>query len=134
MRGRQVTGIAVIAAFAVFAAIFGTAATLGGVESDGLGAGQTSVLACDNDGVSTSYTVVGLVVTEINVGGIAADCKTGMLSIAVVGIGGITLTTVGPVQIPDDGTGNEATMALGLTSLVTATDVTGVKILIVGSR
>lgn len=134
MRSRQVIVIAVVTALAVFAAVSGTAASLGGVEPDALGAGQSSVLACDEDGVSTSYTVVGLAVTQINISGIAADCKTGMLSVAVTTIGGITLATIGPTQIPDNGTQSDATMVLGLTSLVTAVDVTGLKILIVGSR
>ncbi len=47
--------------------------------------GETAVGACDNDGVSTSYTygstrTNGVKVTAVQVSGIAADCANGTVS------------------------------------------------------
>jgi hypothetical protein len=70
--------IGLIAGTAVFAAVFGAAATLNGITTENLGAESTTVAACDPDGVSTSYTVAfgatEYEVTEVTVSGIADTC------------------------------------------------------------
>jgi hypothetical protein len=70
--------IGFIAGTAVFAAVFGAAATLGGITTEDVGADSTTVAACDLDGVTTNYTVVfgatEYEVTEVTVSGIAAAC------------------------------------------------------------
>ena len=70
--------IGLIAGTAVFAAVFGAAATLGGITTEDLGADSNTVASCDTGGVDTSYTVVysgtEYEVTEVTVSNIAAAC------------------------------------------------------------
>ena len=67
--------VALAVAAIVFGSVFAVAASLG-VTSDTLGAGGASVVSCDTDGVTTSYSTVydasipGYKVTTVTVNGI----------------------------------------------------------------
>lgn len=104
-----------------------SAAGLGGVNSDELGAGVGVVASCNNDGVDVSYTTAftggEYVVTEVQVSNIDATCDGQTLS--------LTLTD----GASDIGSGY-ATVAGGSATLTgfnaTAEDVTNVAIVIAG--
>jgi hypothetical protein len=124
--------IGLIGATAVFAAVFGAAASLGGITTEDLGADNTSVVSCDTDGVTTSYAVAydgtagGYKVSSVTVSGIASTCEGQKLNVAVQT--GATATS-----------GTEATIGVGETSKTVsfgsgplAEDVTGVHVAIQG--
>jgi hypothetical protein len=133
MRSRKVILIAAIGALAAFAAVYGTANTLGGIDSEQLGAGSATVASCDSNGVTTSYTLSGSDVTAVTVSGIADLCETGAISIAVTGASG-TLAQRGPLTIPADGDLLDTSVEFTLASPISAGLVTGVNVVIVGSR
>ncbi|MCP4435994.1 MAG: hypothetical protein GY812_10965 [Actinomycetia bacterium] len=66
-----------------------SAATLGGLGSSGLGADDTVVASCDNDGVTIDYTVVydatdgRFEVDSADISGIAAACVGQTLDVAL---------------------------------------------------
>ncbi len=78
-------GAAVLMAFVLTA----SAATLGGLGSSGLGADDTVVASCDNDGVTIDYTVVydatdgRFEVDSADISGIAAACVGQTLDVAL---------------------------------------------------
>lgn len=73
--------LAVAAGTAAFAAVVGSAATLGGITSDDLGADTSVVASCDTDGITVDYTTsydatAGLYeVTGVELGGIDEGCN-----------------------------------------------------------
>jgi hypothetical protein len=67
---------------ASFYAITGHAASLS-AASNSLGSGKSSVTGCDPDGVSMVQVLTGNNVTSVTVGGIAAACAAGSLSVTV---------------------------------------------------
>lgn len=100
MKKRLLVGCVV--ATAVFAAVFGAAATMG-LTPDGLGANNAGVSACDGNGVTTSYantwdaTDNRYEVTNVTVKGVADTCdgltlKVTLASAANADIGNGTMT------------------------------------------
>lgn len=79
MRKRMIYGL--LAAVTVFGAVAASAASLGGITTDTLGADNAAVSACDTDGVTTAYTeayeaaVPGYEVGTVTVGSIADACN-----------------------------------------------------------
>ena len=122
--------IGLIAGSAVFAAVFGAAASIGGVSSTSLGAGNTTVASCDTDGVSTSYAVAfdaaGYKVSTVTVSGIAAGCSGKTLSVQLVDANGAL--TNGAVSGAVDATSETLTLTGG----PLASSVTGVHVVING--
>lgn len=122
--------IGLIAGSAVFAAVFGAAASLGTVGSSTLGAGNTDVSSCDSDGVSTTYAVAfdaaGYKVSSVTVNGIAAGCSGKSLSIQLVDANGAL--TGGAVSGLVDATSETLTLTGG----PLASSVTGVHVVING--
>jgi hypothetical protein len=90
-----------------FGAVFGSAASLGGLSSDTLGAGASVVASCDTDGVGVTYTraydssgTPGYKVTAVTVTGVADTCDGQTLSVTLtdsgnsaVGAGSTTIPT-----------------------------------------
>ena len=77
------TMIGLAAAFAL-----ATAAAAGlDVAGGGIGAGTATVATCDPDGFSVSFTTLGGDVTAVSVGGIAAACVGGELSVTLTSSG-----------------------------------------------
>jgi hypothetical protein len=100
MKKRLLVGCVV--ATAVFAAVFGAAATMG-LTPDGLGANSAGVSACDSNGVTTSYantwdaTDNRYEVTSVTVKGVADTCdgltmKVTLASVANADIGNGSMT------------------------------------------
>lgn len=122
--------IGLIAGSAVFAAVFGAAASLGGVSSTSLGAGNTTVAPCDADGVTTSYAVAfdaaGYKISTVTVSGIAAGCSGKSLSIQLVDANGAL--TGGAASGPVGATSETLTLTGG----PLASSVTGIHVAING--
>ena len=105
MRSKKRLTIGLIVGVAVFAAAFGMATTLGGLNSDTLGANTDGVAACDSDGVTTSYeadysaaATAGFKVTEVTVSDIGVndpaavgDCDGMTIEVALTGAAGALL-------------------------------------------
>lgn len=91
--------VPVLAGFLAFSAVVASAATLGGLNSEALGSGDTVVVACDADGVDLAYTTSyngaqgTYVVTAATVSDISAACVGQDLSLTVADASGATLGT-----------------------------------------
>lgn len=84
------------AAVACASTVAGAAATLGGLQSAGLGAGQSDVTGCDADGVSVTYALTAGAVDSIDVTGIAASCAGGSLRAVLADAAGASIASGGP--------------------------------------
>ena len=96
--------IALLAGGAVFATVFGVAASLN-VTSDTLGAGGAQVGSCDGDGVHVSYTTkyvanTGFVVDKVTVTGIDNACAGKSLTVQLTGASGAPLGNSETVSVP----------------------------------
>ncbi len=105
------TLVASLLGLTAFGAVFGSAASLGGLTPDRLGADSEVVASCDTDGVSLAYvrtydatSPAGYKVTGVTVSGVADTCDAQLVS--------VTLT---------DGTG--AVLSEGTQAMPTATGV-----------
>lgn len=100
------TLIASLLALTAFGAVFGSAASLGGLDSERLGAGASVVASCDTDGVKVSYEQTyspapepGYKVTEVTVSGVADACDGQTLAVTLADSGNASLGT-GSLSIP----------------------------------
>jgi hypothetical protein len=101
-------GLILLLAVTVFAGPAGAvAASLGGITGT-LGAGQTSVTACDT-GFGATYTTVSGNVTAVSVTGIDGACVGGALSVRLTNSGGTSVGNGGPVTV----SGGTATVSIG---------------------
>lgn len=92
---------ALLAGVSTFGAITASAATLGGLTPQGLGADDASVASCDTNGVTTSYTTqynttttAGYKVDDVTVNGIADACNGKTMKITLVGASNASLGEV----------------------------------------
>ena len=94
MHKRLLVGLA--AAGIVGGATFGFAASLGTVDSDNLGAGNSVVASCDGDGMDVSYSTAynadggdssqgGYDVTSVDLSGVAAACDGQEITVTLSG-------------------------------------------------
>jgi hypothetical protein len=125
MTNRKKLTIGLVAAVGIFAAVFGTAATLGGINSDNLGADSEVVASCDTDGIDVAYTTgfngTDFTVTSVDLSDIAAACEGQTVSVA---LDGAELTS---------GTADDSgSMSFTLDPVVTAESVEDIAILITG--
>jgi hypothetical protein len=104
-------------------AVGASAASLGGVVSSSLGAGDAVVPRCD-DAVSAVLVVTEETITAVTVSDLAPACAGGQLSL-VVTASGTELTRGGPVPV----TGPSETVPVTPVSGLEATDV---RIVVVG--
>jgi hypothetical protein len=131
---RRFRRILVPAAAAVGAAgliAVASAATLGGITSEAVGADDEIVVACDSDGVTVDYdtaynsTTGNYVVTDVTVADLAAGCISQDMQVTLIDSNGdeleeLTATVAG------------ASETMTLVSLVEAERVTGVAVVIEG--
>ena len=126
------------AAFGVtmFGAVMGSAASLGGITSDGLGADDTIVAACDSDGVTTSYTTAynttgtaGYKVASVTVSGLNNACDGDAIEVRLTGAASASLEAV-TKTVESDGASTSTTLTFGSTTL--AESVTGVHVVVSG--
>ena len=109
--------VAVLAALGAFGAMTASAATLGGLNSDSLGADQTVVASCDTNGIKLAYTNAfdlatfayktnAVVVSSVNPACSGKNFRL-TLSSATVSLGessGVVPATGGVAGTPDTGT------------------------------
>jgi hypothetical protein len=129
--------IGLVAGTAVFAAVFGSAATLGGLTTESLGAQGTDVTACDSDGVSTSYTVAysttGYNVSKVLISGLDDACAGKSVSVTLSDTTNAVLGTQAATMSSWTATATDAnTYELTLSSPVSAAAVEGIDVLIKG--
>ena len=115
----------------VFAAVFGAAATLGGITTDDLGADDAVVASCDTDGITTTYTSVfadgGYKVDKVTVGGVNDNCDGQAIQVTLSGASG-SLEEVS-TTVPT-GVATSQTIEFGNSTAVES--VTGVHVVISG--
>jgi hypothetical protein len=122
--------IAVVAGIAVFAAVSASAATLGGIKTDDLGANSNAVAGQLTQGVNVSFTTAydatlgGYKVTGVTLGTNGSETipATAAVSLTLKGASGVLLGTL-------TGTGSTLTYS-GAT--IAAHDVQGVSLVING--
>ena len=116
---------------AMFGGVIASAATLGGLTSNELGANDTVVAACDTDGVAIAYTnaydatTAEYTVTTATISGIAAGCVGQTLDVTLSGAAGVSLGS-GTVTVAG------ASEAVAITGTVSAEAVTGAAVVISG--
>ena len=120
----------------VFGAVFAVAASLG-VTSDTLGAGGASVVSCDTDGVTTSYTVgydssiPGYKVSTVSVSGIdGTACNGKTMKVTLTGTSNASLAE--RTAALGSGTSQDFDFSSGAGSPVSAAAVLGVRAVITG--
>lgn len=124
--------VALAVGVAVFAAAYASAATLGGLGSDDLGADDSVVASCDTSGgVTTTYqtnysaTEATYVVVSITIGNVDAACNGQTIKAVLSGASNAKLTEV--TQTAATGTN-----VITVTDTVHAEDVTGLHVVISG--
>lgn len=120
----------------LFGAVMGSAASLGGITADGLGADDTIVASCDTDGVTTSYTTAynttgtaGYKVATVTVGGLNNACDGDSIEVRLTGASDSSLETVSKTVETDAGV-TSTTLTFGGSTL--AESVTGVHVVVSG--
>jgi hypothetical protein len=132
---RVVVGL--LAGSMVFSMVIGMAASLGGLSSDGLGAEDAVVAACDSNGVTTEFTTsysasgtAGYKVGDVTVGGIADACDGASMSVTLTGSGGNSLGEQ-TATVDVDSTGGDTSDVVSFSgSSVLAESVTGVHVVV----
>ena len=119
--------VAAVAAFVVFAGVYGFAASLG-ITSNGLGAGSTVVASCGtgiNAAYATAYasSIPGYAVSQVNLSAIPAACQSKSYKIQLTGAGGAAVGTEMSGTLPATATANIATSGNPDASLVTGISV-----------
>jgi hypothetical protein len=127
-------GLAAALAMASLAGlVVASAASLGGVDVNGFGAGSAVVVSCDADGVGLDYVVTfddtsgSYVVTDVDVSGIDPACAGAELSLVLTD-SGTTLASAGPTVVPDEA----STLRMPLDAPVPAAAVDRVSVLLEG--
>ena len=121
-----------VAATAVASACVALAATLP-IGAATIGSGNTSVVACDSDGFTHSYTTSKGKVTAVTIGGIAdPGCEAGNLRATVKDAAGAGIANAGPQTIPTDGDALDNSMTVSTGSQPSATLVAGIEIAVEG--
>jgi hypothetical protein len=128
------TLVASLLGLTAFGAVFGSAATLGGLSSDQLGADTRTVASCDTDGVAVTYTEAyeqtapaGYKVTDVTVTGVASACAGQTLSVTLSGAGDQAVGE-GSITVPASGTDH----VVAISSHPLAQDVTRADVVITG--
>ena len=106
MKNMRKKSVAVLLGLAVTGLVGASAASLGGVTSDNLGADVGVVASCDTDGVNvafaTAYSSGVTEVTSVTVSDIAPECDGQALSLTLAQ--GTTSLATGTVGVIDDTT------------------------------
>lgn len=120
--------VAGVAAFIVFASVYGFAASLG-LSSSGLGAGSTVVSACGS-GIQAAYStayassISGYSVSQVNLSSIPAGCLSKSYKVQLTGAGGAAVGSEMSGTLPAAGsTASIATAGTPDASLVTGISV-----------
>lgn len=124
--------VALAVGVAVFAAAYASAATLGGLGSDDLGADDSVVASCDTTGgVTTTYqtdynqTAATYIVTSITISNVDAACAGQTIKAVLSGASDVELTEVTATAVT-------GTNVINVTAVVPAENVTGLHVVISG--
>ena len=122
--------IAAVAAFLVFAGVYGFAASLG-LTSNGLGAGSSVVSACGtgiNAAYSTTYasSIPGYSVSSVNLSSIPATCLSKAYKIQLTGASGVAVGSEMSGTLPASGT----TASISTSGTPDASLVTGISVVV----
>jgi hypothetical protein len=135
MRAKKIV-FASLLGMTVFGTAMGSAASLGGITADGLGADDTIVASCDTDGVTTSYTTAynttsaaGYKVATVTVGGLNNACDGKTIEVRLTGSSSSSLETISKT-VETDAASTNTTLTFGSSTL--AENVTGVHIVVAG--
>ena len=110
-----------------------SAATLGGVNSGRIAAGDTPIESCDADGFTVSYSTAGGNVVQATAADIADPaCEGGSLSITVTNASGDSIASGGPASIPTDGDSSPNSLTVAVSPQPAAEQVAGVRVAVVG--
>lgn len=122
---------AIVLAVLVFSLIAASAASLGGITTDDLGADVDVVASCDSDGVTatfgTSYDATSgeYLVDDVTIGGIAGACLNQAIEVTLTDSGDTALGTY-------SGTVTGGSETLTTTDTVSAEAVEGIAVVISG--
>jgi hypothetical protein len=122
--------VAGVAAFIVFASVYGFAASLG-LSSSGLGAGSAVVSSC-GAGIQAAYTtayassISGYSVSQVNLSSIPAGCLSKAYKIQLTGAGGAAVGSEVSGTLPASGT----TASIATAGTPDASLVTGVSVVV----
>jgi hypothetical protein len=122
--------IAAVAAFLVFAGVYGFAASLG-LTSNGLGAGSAVVAACGtgiNAAYSTTYasSIPGYSVSQVNLSAIPGTCLGKAYKIQLTGASGVAVGSEMTGSLPASGT----TANINTSGTVDASLVQGISVVV----
>lgn len=119
----------------VFGAVMGSAASLGGITPEGLGADDAIIASCDTDGVTTSHTTAynttgttGYKVATVTVGGLNDACDGKTIEVRLTGASNASLEAQN--KTVETGVATSTTLTFGNSTL--AESVTGVHIVVSG--
>lgn len=119
----------------VFGAVMGSAASLGGITPEGLGADDAIIASCDTDGVTTATTTAynttgsaGYKVATVTVGGLNDNCDGKTIEVRLTGASNASLETQS--KTVETGAATSTTLTFGSTTL--AESVAGVHIVVSG--
>jgi hypothetical protein len=133
MHPRRKVAAVVLAIGLTAATLPGVAASLGGLTTHKLGAGQAVVSACDSDGFTTSYNNSGGNITSVDVSGIAdPGCEGGQLSLVLANASGTSIGAGGPTTVPTDAGTVDNTMTVTLSPTPAASAVAAVHVVVTG--
>lgn len=120
----------------LFGTAMGSAASLGGITAEGLGADDTIVASCDTDGVTTSYTTAynttgsaGFKVATVTISGLNNACDGDTIEVRLTGASSASLETKTKTLETDT---NATSTTLTFDSATLAESVTGVHVVIAG--
>jgi len=120
----------------LFGTALGSAASLGGVTANGLGADDAIIASCDTDGVTTSYTTAynttggaGYKVATVTVSGLNNACDGKSIEVRLTGAANASLDSA-TKTVETDAVSTSTTLSLGSSAL--AENVTGVHIVVAG--
>jgi hypothetical protein len=133
MKPTKRTLVALLVAVVIFAAVYGLAASLG-VSSSSLGAGNSSVAACQSGTLTSSYatsydsTIPGYKVGVVTVSGLASTCYSKSFRVTLANSSN---TSLGEVTGTTPSSGSTFTADF-TSSNVSAAGLAGVHVLIAG--
>ena len=116
--------VAALGATGLVMSVHASAATMP-ASTTRVGAGSATVLSCDPDGFTPTFTTSGGMVTSVTVGGIAPACMGGVLRVTLTQ-GSTSVASGGPVTI------DSSTEVVSVTGSPFAYNVDGFKAVVIG--
>lgn len=122
-----------LGAAATAAVVPASASSLGELASSPLGAGSASVLACDADGFTVTYTTSGGQVTHVTVEDVAdPGCEAGTVRVTLVDGSDGAVASGGPATLAADGDTDPNSIQLAVSPQPDATTVQAAHVSVTG--